>query len=136
MRVNAYMSSHRTDRLNEDIMRELCAIIRTLKDPRISGMLSVVHVEVTNDLSYATCRVSALEGREATAQSVKGLRSAAGYVRRELGRALELRHVPEIRFVADDSIEHSAHINQMLHDVMAETHQQETEAENEENGEE
>ena len=99
-------------------MRELCAIIRTLKDPRISTMLSVVRVEVTNDLSYATCRVSALEGREATAQSVKGLRSAAGYVRRELGRALELRHVPEIRFVADDSIEHSAHINQMLHDVM------------------
>jgi len=99
-------------------MRELCAIIRTLKDPRISPMLTVVRVEVTNDLSYATCRVSTIDGREATAQSVKGLRSAAGYVRRELGRALQLRHVPEIRFEADDSIEHSAHISKMLHDVL------------------
>ncbi|MBE6753429.1 MAG: 30S ribosome-binding factor RbfA [Ruminococcaceae bacterium] len=113
------MANHRTSRLNEDIMRELCAILRTLKDPRISSMLSVVKVDVTNDLSYATCYVSALEGREATAQSVKGLRSAAGYVRRELGRSLELRHVPEVRFVADDSIEHSAHINQLLRDINA-----------------
>lgn len=99
-------------------MREVCAIIRELKDPRISRLLSVVRVEVTNDLSYATCYVSAMEGLEATKESVKGLRSAAGFMRRELGRALELRHVPELRFIADDSIAHSARINTMLHNVL------------------
>lgn len=113
------MASHRADRLSEDIMREICAIIRTVKDPRVSALLSVVHVDVTNDLSYATCYVSAFEGGEKTVESVKGLRSAAGYVRRELGERLKLRHVPELRFEADDSIEHSAHINKILNDVLS-----------------
>lgn len=112
------MAGHRTDRINEDIMRELCAIIRTLKDPRIDPMLSVVRVEVTNDLSYATCYVSCIGGMEKTKESVKGLKSAAGYIRRELGHALPLRNTPEIRFIADDSIEHSARINQILHEVI------------------
>lgn len=114
------MASHRASRMNEDIMRELCAIIRTVKDPRVSNLISVVRVEVTNDLSYATCYISAFEGHEKTAESIKGLKSAAGYMRRELGRALDLRHVPELRFVADDSIEHSAHINRLLIDVRPE----------------
>ena len=114
------MASHRADRMNEDIMRELCAIIRTVKDPRVSDLISIVRVEVTNDLSYATCYVSAFEGHEKSAESVKGLKSAAGYMRRELGKALDLRHVPELRFVADDSIEHSAHINRLLIDVRPE----------------
>ena len=106
--------------MNEDIMRELCAIIRTVKDPRVSDLISIVRVEVTNDLSYATCYVSAFEGHEKSVESVKGLKSAAGYMRRELGKALDLRHVPELRFVADDSIEHSAHINRLLIDVRPE----------------
>ena len=114
------MASHRSDRLNEDIMREMCAIIRTLKDPRISPLLSVVRVEVTNDLSYATCYVSCTEGFDKAKESVKGLQSAAGYIRRELGSALKLRKVPEPRFVADDSIERSAHINKILIDVRPE----------------
>ena len=112
------MPSHRTSRLSEDIMRELCAIIRRLKDPRISPMLSVVKVEVTNDLSYATCYVSCIEGMEKTKESVKGLRSAAGYIRRELGHALPLRATPEVRFVADDSIEQSARISKLINEVM------------------
>ena len=114
------MASHRTDRLNEDIMRELCAIIRTVKDPRVSKLISIVRVDVTKDLSYATCYVSAFEGSEKTAESIKGLKSAAGYMRRELGMALDLRHVPELRFVADNSIAHSAHINQLLIEVRPE----------------
>lgn len=114
------MASHRASRMNEDIMRELCAIIRTVKDPRVSSLISVVRVEVTNDLSYATCYISAFEGHEKTVESIKGLKSAAGYMRRELGHALDLRHVPELRFVADDSIEHSAHINRLLIDVRPE----------------
>ncbi len=114
------MSGHRTDRLNEDITRELCAIIRRLKDPRISSLLSVVRVDVTNDLSYATCYVSAMEGMDATKRSVQGLKSAAGYIRRELGNSLSLRYTPELRFVADDSIEHSAKINSLLRSVIKE----------------
>ena len=112
------MASHRMSRLSEDIMRELCAIIRRLKDPRIDPLLSVVKVEVTNDLSYATCYVSCVGGMEKTRESVKGLRSAAGFIRRELAHSLRLRSTPEIRFVADDSIEHSAKISRLISEVM------------------
>lgn len=111
---------YKSERMNEDIMRELCAIIRTVKDPRVSQLISVVHVDVTRDLSYATCHISAFEGAEKTAESVKGLKSAAGYIRRELGNRLQLRHVPELIFKADSSIEHSAKINKMLNDVRPE----------------
>ena len=108
------MPGHKIDRINEDVHRELCAILRTIKDPRVSQLLSVVRVEVTRDLSYATVYVSAMEGMEKTKESVKGLKSAAGYIRRELGRSLSMRSVPELRFVADNSIEHSAQINKIL----------------------
>ena len=108
------MSGHRIDRINEDIKRELSDIFRNLKDPRISSMITVLRVEVTNDLSYATIHVSTVEGEDKTAESVKGLKSAKGYIRRELGSALKLRHVPELRFVADNSIAYSAEINKIL----------------------
>ena len=108
------MSGHRINRISEDIKRELSAIFRTLKDPRVSDMITVLRVDVTNDLSYATIHVSTIEGEEKTAESVKGLKSAQGYIRRELGSALKLRHVPELRFVADNSIAYSAEINKLL----------------------
>ena len=108
------MSGHKIDRVNEDIKRELSAIFRNLKDPRISSMITVLRVDVTNDLSYATVYVSTVEGEDKTAESVKGLKSAKGYIRRELGSALKLRHVPELRFVADNSIAYSAEINKIL----------------------
>jgi len=111
------VAGYRIDRINEDITRELCSIFRTLKDPRISRMLSIIRVDVTNDLSYATVFVSALEGMEKSKESVKGLKSAAGYIRRELGSKLKLRHVPELRFVADNSIEKSAEISKLLNDL-------------------
>ncbi|MCI8553540.1 MAG: 30S ribosome-binding factor RbfA [Clostridiales bacterium] len=105
------MVGYRMDRVNEDVRRELTAILRTLKDPRVTGvLLSIVRVEVTNDLSYATVYVSAVEGLDAAKTAVRGLVSAQGYIRRELGAALKLRHVPELRFIADGSIEYSAHI--------------------------
>ena len=69
------MSGHRIDRINEDIKRELSAIFRTLKDPRISSMITVLRVEVTNDLSYATIHVSTIEGEDKTAESVKAILS-------------------------------------------------------------
>lgn len=105
------MPNYRMDRTGEDIMRELTAILRTVKDPRVSGgLLTIVRVEVTRDLSYATVYVSSMNGLDAAKEAVKGLKSAAGYMRRELGHALQLRHTPELRFVADDSIEYSANI--------------------------
>lgn len=104
------MSSYRMDRVSEDILRELTAILRTVKDPRVSGMISIVRVEVTNDMSYATVYISAMEGMETAKAAIKGLRSAQGYIRHELGTALHLRHTPELRFVADDSIAYSASI--------------------------
>ena len=111
------MSSYRMDRTSEDIRRELTAILRTVKAPRVPGLVSIVRVEVSNDLSYAKVYISSMDGLEAAKTAVKGLTSAGGYVRHELGRALHLRHVPELRFVADDSIAYSAHIAQTLHDL-------------------
>ena len=112
------MPSYKLGRTTEDIRREVSAILRELKDPRVSGcMLSVVRVEVTNDLSYCTVYVSAMEGMETAENAVKGLKSAAGYVRRELGNRLKLRHVPEMIFKATDSIEYSANISRSLHDL-------------------
>lgn len=112
------MPNYRMDRTGEDIMRELTAILRTVKDPRVTGsMISIVRVDVTRDLSYATVYISSMNGIDAAKEAVKGLRSAAGYMRRELGMALKLRHTPELRFVADDSIEYSSNIAAMINKI-------------------
>ena len=112
------MPNYRMDRTGEDIMRELTAILRTVKDPRVTGsMLSIVRVDVTRDLSYATVYISSMSGIDAAKEAVKGLKSAAGYMRRELGMALKLRHTPELRFVADDSIEYSTNIAAMINKI-------------------
>ena len=108
------MAGYRMDRTGEDIMRELTAILRTVKDPRVTGLISIVRVDVTRDLSYATVHISSMDGIDAARSAVKGLTSAAGYMRRELGNALKLRHVPQLQFVADDSIAYSARIAQTL----------------------
>lgn len=101
------MPGFHADRLSEDIKREIIALMRTLKDPRIGGMLTVVKVDVSRDLSYAKVYISALEGIERARQSVQGLNSAAGYIRRELSKRLHLRKSPELKFIADDSVEKS-----------------------------
>ena len=112
------MPSFRLDRTSEDVKRELTDIMRTLKDPRINGLLSILKVHLSKDLSLCRVYVSSLDGIDAAKSAVEGLNSAAGYVRRELGQRIKLRRSPQIQgFVADDSIEHSAHINQMLHDL-------------------
>lgn len=112
------MPSHRMDRTTEDIRRELTAIFREVKDPRVSDyFVSIVRVEVTNDLSYCTVYVSTMEGMEKTQEVVKGLKSAAGFIRRELGIRLHLRHVPSLIFKGTDSIEYSANIAKILNDL-------------------
>lgn len=104
------MAGFKNGRITSDIHRELAALIRELKDPRISHLTSIVKVDVSGDLSYAKVYVSAVEGKEATLETVKGLKSAAGYIRRELGNRIKLRKTPELKFIADDSIERSANI--------------------------
>ncbi len=99
------MAGYRIDRITEDIKRELIAILREVKDPRVSGMLSVVKVDVSNDLSYCKVYVSAVEGIEVARESVKGLKAASGFIRKRLSESLHLRKTPELKFVADDSIE-------------------------------
>ena len=98
------MAGHRIDRITEDIKRELIAILREVKDPRVSGMLSIVKVDVSNDLSYAKVYVSAIEGIDVAKESVKGLKAASGFIRKR-GSELHIRKVPELTFIADDSIE-------------------------------
>ena len=98
------MAGFHIDRISEDIKREIISIMRELKDPRISGMLTVVKVEVSGDLSYAKVYISAMEGIDAAKSSVKGLESAGGYIRKQLGSRLHLRKSPELKFIADDSI--------------------------------
>ena len=99
------MAGFHIDRISEDIKREIVSIMRELKDPRIHPMLTVVKVEVSGDLSYANIHISAIEGIEAAKSSVKGLESAQGYIRKQLGTRLHLRKSPELKFIADDSIE-------------------------------
>lgn len=108
------MPGFKLGRITSDIERELSSLMREVKDPRVSRLISVVKVNVSGDMSYATVYVSAIEGYEKTVESVKGLKSAAGYLRRELGARLSLRKVPELRFVADDSIIKSAEISKII----------------------
>ncbi len=109
------MASHRMGRTTEDIKRELTAILRELKDPRVANsMISIVRVEVSNDLSYCKVFVSAMEGLDKAKEAVKGLKSASGYIRHEIGSRLTLRHVPSMIFEATDSIEYSANISRIL----------------------
>ncbi len=108
------MPSFKIGRAAADIQRELAQLFREMKDPRVSKLLSIVKVDVSGDLSYATVYVSAIEGFDKTVESVKGLKNAAGYLRRELGSRLKMRKTPELRFVADNSIEHSAHISEII----------------------
>lgn len=109
------MASHRADRTAEDIKRELTAVLREMKDPRLhNGLISVVRTEVTRDLSYCKVYISSMNGIENAKEAVKALKNAAGFVRKELGTRLKIRHTPEMLFYATDSIEYSANISRML----------------------
>ena len=127
------MASNRIGRINEEIQRELAALIRTLKDPRVSGtgMVSITRVDTTGDLRYSRIYVSALN-KEQEKDVIKGLKSAAGYLRWELGSALRLRYTPELQFIADDSIQYGAHILGLINDANRKDEARETPAETEE----
>jgi ribosome-binding factor A len=110
------MPGHRMDRVTEDIKRELSDIIRGLKDPRIVGLVSIIKVEVSQDLSIAKVYVSAVGGD--IEDAIKGLKSAAGFVRHELSSRVDIRKTPAIKFLADTSIEQSAKISKILNEII------------------
>lgn len=111
------MASNRIGRINEEIQRELAEKIRTLKDPRIQAtMVSVTRVETTPDLRYAKVYVSFLD-KNCAKDGMKGLKSAGGYLRRELGAALQLRYTPELMWQEDDSITRGAHMLDLLNSL-------------------
>ena len=111
------MSNNRIIRINEEIQKELSGMIRNLKDPRVQDtMISITRVETTPDLRYAKVYVSVLDKSDVK-EVIKGLKSAGGYLRRELGRALSLRYTPELVFQADDSIDKGTHILKLLNDI-------------------
>lgn len=109
------MASERIGRINEEIQRELSDLIPRVKDPRVTGLISIIAVDTTNDLRWCKVYVSMLD-KSSAATVVKGLKSAAGWLRRELSHALDLRYTPELIFVEDDSIDHGAHILELLRD--------------------
>ena len=109
------MPSHHINRNAEDIKRELSAMLRELKDPRVAGkLLTIIRVNLSGDGSTAKIHVSAMEGLEYAREAAKGLQNAAGFLRGELARRLGLRKAPELRFIADNSIAEGTEILQKL----------------------
>ncbi len=117
------MAGYKVGRNSEDIRRELADIMRLLKDPRITGLLSIVRVELSGDMSHAKVYVSSMDGYDAALDAVKGLQHASGFIRREINNRLSLRTSPELKFIADNSIEHGAEINRMLKKLLPEDEQ-------------
>ena len=112
------MANYKVQRINEDIKRELTDIFRTLKDPRIDPLITIVKVDLSGDMSHCKVYVSSMTGLDKAKETVIGLRSGAGYIRREVGRRIEMRHTPDFHFIADDSIEHSADISKRLTELL------------------
>ena len=111
------MASNHIGRINDEIRRELSDILRSVKDPRVAqSMLTITHVDTTSDLRYARIYLTAMD-RTGEKDLMRGLKSASGFLRRELGNRLNLRYTPELQFFADDSIAHGAHILDMLNHV-------------------
>ena len=111
------MASNRIGRINEEIQKELSNLIRNLKDPRVQDtMISVTRVEATPDLRWAKVYVSFLQDEKAK-DALKGLKSASGYLRRELGQSLQLRYTPELQWEQDDSIVYGAKMLKLINSL-------------------
>lgn len=115
------MNHRRINRISEEIRRELSDLIQNkLKDPRIPDITSVSYVDVTNDLSYATVGISILGDEELKQDALEGLNSAKGFLKKELGRDIKLRVMPELIFKIDDSIERGMELQKLIEEVRAE----------------
>ena len=111
------MASNRINRINEEIQKELSSLLRTVKDPRVADtMISITRVETTPDLRYTKVYVSFLQ-EEKSKEAMKGLQSAGGWIRRQLGTNLNLRYSPEIVWALDDSITYGAHMLNLINSL-------------------
>ena len=111
-------NSIKNTRINGEVQKELSTIIRNeIKDPRIHPMTSVMAVEVAPDLKTCKAYISVLGEKEAKEATIKGLKSAEGYIRRQLARNLNLRNTPESRFILDESIEYGVNMSKLIDDV-------------------
>ena len=120
--------------MSEDIRRIISGKMRDLKDPRIHGgdMLTIVRCDVAGDGSFCKEYVSSFEGYEKAKEAVKGFESATGFLKREISNVLKLKKCPELKFIADNSIEHSAKINKLLKEVLPEEKEEKEEKDGEE----
>ena len=110
------MASYKKSRVNEEMLREMSQIIRTIKDPRVnSGFVTVTHCEVSGDLKFAKIYFSVLNGD--ISEVKKGLVSAKGYIRREIAARLNMRNTPELTFVSGDSMKKGAKISKILNEI-------------------
>ncbi|MBQ6634538.1 MAG: 30S ribosome-binding factor RbfA [Ruminococcus sp.] len=116
------MASHKAGRMSEDIKRIISGMMRELKDPRIAGgyMLTVVRCDVARDGSFCRVYISSFEGLDKAKEAVKGFESASGYIKREISNVLGVKKCPDLKFIADDSIEHSAQITKRLRELVPE----------------
>lgn len=109
----------RTDRIAEEMKKEISSIIQNeINDPRLPKFVSIMAVSVTRDLKYAKVFISVYGNDEEKANAKSALKSAAGFIRREVGRRIQMRYIPELHFELDTSIEHGAHISKLIHDTI------------------
>ena len=126
-------NSIKNTRINGEVQKELSSIIRNeIKDPRIHPMTSVMAVEVAPDLKTCKAYISVLGEKEAKEATIKGLKSAEGYIRRQLAHNMNLRNTPEIRFILDESIEYGVTMSKLIDDIAKkdQSHKQETDIDN------
>lgn len=109
----------RTNRISEEMKKEISDIIQNdIKDPRLPRLVSIVSVNVTRDLRYARVFASVLGSEEEKKNALSALKSAAGYIRREIGQRMQIRYIPELQFELDNSIEHGVYMSKLIKDVM------------------
>lgn len=111
-------NSVKNTRINGEVLKEFSNIIRSeIKDPRINPMTSVVSVEVAPDLKTCKAYISVLGDEKSQQDTIAGLKSAEGYIRRELARTVNLRNTPEIKFILDQSIEYGINMSKLIDEV-------------------
>lgn len=125
------MANIRYTRINEEVKKAISEIVREMKDPRISSMTTIMSAEVTNDLKQAKVRVSVYDPDNAVREaSVAALNRAAGFIRHELGSRIDIRALPQLKFILDNSIEYSVHIAKILNDLNKDKKDREEQEEN------
>jgi len=112
------MTKHRSGRINEEIKKNVSTIINSkVKDPRLSGMISVTRVDVTNDYSYAKVFVSVFGSEKEKSESMKALKKSEGFIRKELGRTISMRHIPKVIIELDEGLEYGMNIEKILREI-------------------